>query len=391
MAEKKNHHYVPRYYLRRFSITKKSINLVLRKSGDVLHSCSIKHQCKQALLYIDADVENCFGSIETCHCSLFTKIIAALDMGSTPSLDDASKTTLYQAILFQRLRVPKRGQQAVSDFHKLYKTALGEAYKHSSPQEDPRHFTLSSAARSLTDFCYISDLSIRYLINTTCYPFITSDNPVVFINHYLENIKHRGVLGLTTPGLIVVYPISPKYAILLVDTAKYEGSYKDKNIVHLDCKNDVSKINVLQLQNAGECIYFQGDSDADYLRKLWHAHSNNLSANESNFSILTNAQEANDVLMLSFERQLPVLLRLSFLYCSPLNERAYQFTRRCSLTEADKIHRKVSGDFRLSIEVIEKHLQNQNVVVNSLAKQVAESLRQLTRSEARQPAPASTG
>ena len=64
MAERKNHHYVPKFYFRRFSKDEKSICLLRREGGQAVPSAAIKHQASKNKFYERDDVEKALGEVE---------------------------------------------------------------------------------------------------------------------------------------------------------------------------------------------------------------------------------------------------------------------------------------------------------------------------------------
>jgi len=67
MLIKSSHHFIPQFYLRRFSIRDegKSISLYNLKNKKIIQNAPIKHQaCKKFLYRADDEVENALGKME---------------------------------------------------------------------------------------------------------------------------------------------------------------------------------------------------------------------------------------------------------------------------------------------------------------------------------------
>src|SRR3546814_11812159 len=67
----------------------------------------------------------------------------------------------------------------------------------------------------------MSDLSCILLENNTEIPFIFSDSPVVFLNYHMSNFSELGIVGTMSKGLVVVFPVDPRYCVLLYDSDAY--------------------------------------------------------------------------------------------------------------------------------------------------------------------------
>ena len=64
MADRKNHHYVPRFYMKRFCSTERSIHLLNITSMKAVQDVSIADQCQQTHLY-NSGLEDDLSKLES--------------------------------------------------------------------------------------------------------------------------------------------------------------------------------------------------------------------------------------------------------------------------------------------------------------------------------------
>jgi len=77
-----------------------------------------------------------------------------------------------------------------------------------SVRANPAQAQLVEMNAALESAGRLADLMPVMLINRTVRPFIFGDAPVALYNGYYRDVRHRGVLGFDTPGLMVFLPLS---------------------------------------------------------------------------------------------------------------------------------------------------------------------------------------
>ena len=82
------------------------------------------------------------------------------------------------------------------------------------------------------------DLKCKFLINKTRIPFITSDNPAVIYNQFLERMKQESY-ALGSRGLQIYFPLTPKVAVIYYDSECYKIGCKKRNYVDITQPSDV--------------------------------------------------------------------------------------------------------------------------------------------------------
>ena len=174
----------------------------------------------------------------------------------------------------------------------------------------------------------LGDLMPIILSNRTNRPFIFGDAPVIFTNLYQKRVKHRGVLGAKASGLLVYYPISPTHAVLLVDSYVYRIKKIIGSVVKLTQFPDVVMLNKLQIHNAASAIYFSEYKYADYVTELWRQERNELTDHRG---VVVEApgldRNGNGDIIHTFDRQLPLIPKLSFLQHAEVEENTHELLR----------------------------------------------------------------
>jgi len=101
------------------------------------------------------------------------------------------------------------------------------------------------------------DLSFSVVRNDSTREFITSDNPMLLYNSYLEISNNHSSRGIGLIGTTLFMPVSAKYAIMLHDDAVYDNLLNVKNgLKVLTNRDDVDKLNSLQLIFSDKVLYF---------------------------------------------------------------------------------------------------------------------------------------
>ncbi|MBU0579652.1 MAG: DUF4238 domain-containing protein [Candidatus Margulisbacteria bacterium] len=270
MAEKKKQHYVPQLYLRYFSHDKKRITVFSIKENKILSkSAPIKGQCYENFMYSkNPKFEDSICLMESVVSKIFNNIFSSKEipkMGKRGSLD------LLAFILFQSARTLFSKEQTNEMINKLVKTLIKNKIKFNNPNEiteedidkvkvvhnQPALFNLSVIS-TISPILMDGIINCKLIINNKNDEFITSDNPVIIYNKYHLNNK----TGFACPGLIILFPLSPKYYLIYYDSLMYKvgSSNSGKSVIKLTQK-DIDELNILQLINANNTAYTLGRSE----------------------------------------------------------------------------------------------------------------------------------
>ena len=251
--EGSEHHFVPQFYLRAFSLDGRSTNCFNFRRERWIRCASVKHQCSRRNFHaFSPGLEKQLGDIEGRAATIIRRIRDNTKLPAQGS-EDAAWLIAYTA--FQRCRTPR----ATEGLTKVM-AYLREIAGHAVPQNDvaeqhPVAVTLRAAGAV---FHAARDLEFHLICNDSPIEFVTSDDPVALHNQYCEGITYTGVLGWKCRGLQAFLPLSPRELLVLFDPSVYRigGSHKGSRITLICSANDAAMFNALQIHNADENVYF---------------------------------------------------------------------------------------------------------------------------------------
>lgn len=118
---------------------------------------------------------------------------------------------------------------------------------------------------------------------------------------------------------------------MLLDAGVYRLKRQTADFLPVRDLVDVSVLNRLQIQNASFAVYFHDAKFAQYVVSLWQQERARLADNRGVVveapGFDQNGQPAGGIFH-TFEKQLPLIPRLSFLRYIEMPEREYRFARR---------------------------------------------------------------
>ncbi|MBU0639659.1 MAG: DUF4238 domain-containing protein [Planctomycetes bacterium] len=349
MADRLNQHWVPQYYFRLFSNGTSRIHLLLKSQDCLVLNAPIRGQCARRKFYGPPEFESALATIESTDAAVIRRAIAHA-WKPEAAMQHEDHGLICRACVFQRARTSleaNKGGAALESFG-LY------AFRHHlamAPGIDDRERLLAAIdsgqckvnvsrqyavalamSEALRGATFLLDLGVRLLRNRTDSPFIFGDAPVIFANPLLAKIHSRGVLGLTSPGLIVVWPFDSRTMLLLLDEAAYEGEVVEGEVVDVVNRGDVSQLNALQLHHSEAIVYFGSSDAAPYVERLWNAHKSKIVRPRIQFhersDWLLDGEPTETPIMQMFEPQLNLSLALTILRPRFCPKEPYQFRRR---------------------------------------------------------------
>ena len=265
MPNNKKHHYVPRFYLKRFSENERSICLYNLPHERKVINANLKSQCYKDYFYgKDGNTEDALCDIENDASFLFKKIDK---YGCLPPPMTEPHILMALYILIQHGRT-KYQADAMDEMHdKMFKHTFREKLEAELEGVNIDDFivgieNVSQYSLQLLTQYYplLLDLGYKLLKNKTDVEFITSDNPVVLYNQLMSYRKMGSNTGLSSKGLQIFFPISPSEIIVLYDTDVYRLGSNSKIVIDITNKRDVYNLNILQACSCYENIYFKSDS-----------------------------------------------------------------------------------------------------------------------------------
>lgn len=322
MADKKKQHYVPRFYLKNFSNNsdEKSIGIYNVEKNLFIPRGSLKDQAYRNYFYgKNKRIENQLQTIEGYSSSVIKDIIIKELLPDNPS---AEHKTLLVFTIFQWARVPYNADTSDEMLNKFFKQIMkrNTPYGHLVDKISVSQ-TYSAANRALGEVAnalpLLYDLGCVLFINQTDTPFITSDNPVVLYNQFLEKSKELIYnTGLAAKGLQIFLPLSPKYYLLFFDEDVYFFPKVRNRVIKLKNKLDVDALNQLQCINSYSNLYFNENVSNDTISGLFNKVKKYRRKNKANV-VETQPEEISDdkfrSFILAYREDVKINLALSFI------------------------------------------------------------------------------
>lgn len=270
MATNKNQHFVPRCYLRPFTVNTDglAINLYNIDRQKLIPNAPVKNQCSGNYFYGQDDLlEKAIQMIEGEYAGLLQRVCK-------PSyvLTDNDKNTFRMFWLFQHLRTESAAKTAVAMSNNMAEViGLTGSYFRIQIKE-----AVMVAIRAFAENMHIlDDLKVCLIKNKTNIPFITSDDPAVLTNKWwLTDNRTKGrSFGLTSAGNIFLLPITPKLLCIGYDGDVYSIPHKAGTIDIRDEK-DIASFNQHQLLNCRANLFVHDVAYSEYINNTYLKFAN---------------------------------------------------------------------------------------------------------------------
>ena len=318
MSDRKNQHYVPQFYLRNFSVgaERRQINLYNIPKGLLITNASLKHQASADYFYgTDGQLEEKFSELEMHSSEIIKKII--LSFYCPPSLQD-EHYLLVLFIITLRARTVYTAEEQAEMTDKFIKII----FKNSGYSDDlldsisakyqfPTSVSIYAAAKA---HFLAMDLRYKVIRNRTGIPFLTSDNPVVYYNQFLETRKYFGCnIGIAIKGFQIFLPLSPITMIVFYDNQVYRLGSDKKSVIDLILKDDVVTLNGLQYLNAHTNLYFDDRIEASVIDTIKSKYQKYLRHNKASVDEYFDRVNKSEVLLHLYSEEIRCSLKLSFI------------------------------------------------------------------------------
>jgi Protein of unknown function (DUF4238) len=263
--KKKNNHFVPRSYLKRFcSGSDRQICLYNIRTDREIEHAPIKSQCSKSYFYTKNPAhEERFTTIEGGQAQLLNGIIL---QEHPPERGSPARDTLDICLMFQASRTAAAVAQAnhlANEFGKaILQHHLENEGKHELLEYLPQlkinieNTVFDSIRQHLLMVPLISDLNCCLLLNDTDEDFLTSDHPVVNCSSMPALSNAISTVGFASRGLIVLYPISPRALLMWSDPEVYHLAPSNAAKSVLKNPIEVVELNLMQFASADENVYF---------------------------------------------------------------------------------------------------------------------------------------
>lgn len=266
MATNKNQHFVPRCYLRPFTIdcSNKSINLFNIDRMKFIERAPVKNQCSGNYFYgKDVTLDQALQSMETAYSVVLKEILRP-----GYKLTDHHRIFLLRFWLLQCMRTDAASRRAIE-----MNSSLGDliGIDSSDFKYGIREAVLLSMHVFAQEINLVDDLRVCLFKNLASIPFITSDDPAVFTNrwHFMDKRTKGRSFGLNAAGIILLLPLSPKVLCIGYDGDVYSVP-NNNGWVKIRNDKDVEALNQHQFFNCWANIFV---NDSAYSRNIREAFS----------------------------------------------------------------------------------------------------------------------
>lgn len=264
MMEKKeqktvDQHYVPRFYLKKFSIIKgtgekeKVLTSFFQFDKNLLKdNIPTKSICYEKYFYgEDGKIEQDFAGRETKWSVLIQSIV---DMENN-SLDSIQKKGIKQFAVYQfsrTLAMYKYSKDTMNEMmlaHLLnnVKDIEGDIVRKAVEEKTDMEIEVADIIKHCEELIeVIDDLDISIVKFSTLEKLITSDMPVIVMNPFCNDEA-----GFANMGVVILFPVSPEMLILIYDGKVY---HKCKEFMVNSNEEDVKNLNKYQVMSAEERI-----------------------------------------------------------------------------------------------------------------------------------------
>lgn len=276
MTKKKRHHYIPRFYLKRFSVNNegKFLGLYNLNNRKFIQNAPLKSQAYENFLYgEDDEIENALAEMEGSVAKMFYYWTEEKLLYPPPTETNGFKL-LKRFILYQAFRTPKSGNdimemlnQGLKTVVKEFKPDLWESLKDGTlVHENP---VLLGLIHSIEHEHLLGFLDCKFLVNLSLLPFVTSDAPVILYNQLMEKAdNYMGATGFVAKGLQIFYPIHPRLMICFYDPMVYDFGKGNEDCSSTESIEEVHQLNGLQLANCKSQLFFDDLISEEYVIEL---------------------------------------------------------------------------------------------------------------------------
>jgi hypothetical protein len=353
VAQNRNQHFVPQFYLRNFSTDGRSISVFNLASRTHYPSASIKGQASRSYFYgKDAAIENASRAFENAGADALRVL---LQTDQPPAKGSERAIGLLSYIMFQLQRTPAAGIEMEEMATAITKrTFQGHPEIRQNPEllaalKDVRvryrSPVLNAIKIGVESAPVLFDMESKLLVNRTGLGFVTSDVAVVMHNRWCEGLVGRGTTGFASRGLLIVFPVSPGRLLLFYDGTVYKVGDPGERLVQVQTVPEVEVLNRFQFLSAHQNLYYQSNlATASSIDAMTGARAPRY---ERVLSERAVSEDENESLVHLFHAPLPIKADLPWLHVNQAMKRVKPVERMSALrSEARKMAAFVRGPFR---------------------------------------------
>lgn len=246
MQKTKIQHYVPRLYLKNFSIRKvdKFFINCYNKTNSTKFTTNIRNIAAENYFYdtdhdAEQEVEKILGEFEgSCNIS-YEKLLQTEDLNS---LSQEEKIAIAYFLAVQLVRTKEYREGYKHNINGLYellsKENMTKELRQQFEEAIQEKAIKSNHIQMLIEFPpQLASILMKkkwcLIENKTTLPNWTSDHPITMYNP--RNFGSMGNLGLDVPGIQIFFPLNPRLYLAIVDPVDY-AHHEDK-IISTDIEN----------------------------------------------------------------------------------------------------------------------------------------------------------
>ena len=272
-SDKKRQHFVPRFYLKKFSNRNdgKSLSAFFKNISKFNDCVSIEGQAQKPFYYgEDGKLENSLMKIEY-HASIVLNKVCEIHKIIKEPFEDYFRILHFIINIYTRnpnqAETLLRSDEGFNNHFAKHKSSpyIDSLLSNKLTSEKAIEFSISQSSR-ISRMCL--DLSAKLILNETKTPFITSDNPTIKYNIISESYEMMSA-SFTSIGLQIFLPLSPNLMIMFYDPEAYKIQGVTGDIISIKEESEIFQLNLLQVLNCTNCLYFnEGISESDILSLL---------------------------------------------------------------------------------------------------------------------------
>lgn len=265
MATNRNQHFVPRCYLKPFTLNGENaaINLFNIDRLAFVRNAPVKNQCSGDYFYgQDEKLEAVIRFLEGSYAAALSKI-----MRTDFVLDDECRAVLHKFWLFQYMRTEAASRRAVGMQEGIVASIDEPIENFAATIKGAVQMAMRTYAKNMN---MIDDLKICLMRNRTATPFVTCDDPAVMTSRWhFEDARVRGRSpGLESAGVILLLPLSANVLCVFYDGDVYSIPHVN-GWVDVKREIDVEAFNQHQLLNCSANIYFRDWESSGWLKDVF--------------------------------------------------------------------------------------------------------------------------